>query len=539
MKAKFLITFCLGINIITAQNSIANNLNNNILIPSNISKASNKVEIKSNGFNFEVLDAGVNTKYSEFGSGFFKNKLIVVSSKKIGGLAKIDPNTKEGYKDLFCLDVDKNGQLSKPLLFSRILNTNENEDQLTFTPDQKQVYFTRSSKRNSLEFKLYRASLEEGSIGNWLKNELLNINKDGVSIETPHLDPSGTKLYFSSNMEGSIGGYDIFVSDINADGTLGTPINLGHSVNTTSDEKYPNVSIDGKKLYFSSKGHENFGGYDVFVSKIRKDNSYKAPLNLGNTLNTTYDEVAFFFVTKNKGYVSSDRPNGKGGYDIYTVVNTEVEQSIEGKAIDLITKIKLPNTLVVLTDEDDNEIARQLTDGTGSFSFNNIEPFENYTLTTQKDGFKNGSFEFIADRTFNTTYVKNLELNITEPVIAKVNNELRIVLENIYFDYAKYSIKEESTISLNKIVKVLEEQPEMKLAINAHTDIRGNDSYNLKLSNKRAASALSFLTTNGISKSRLVSKGYGETKPLIDCKLKTCSDEEHQSNRRIEFVILD
>lgn len=493
--------------------------------------------IGANGFNFELLDAGVNSKYSEFGSGFFRNKLILVSSKKIGGFAKIDPNTNEAYKELYCLDVSNNGSLSSPFLFSRILNTSDSEDQLAFSPDQKTVYYTRSSKENSLEFKLFRAELEEDSHGNWINAELLDINKEGVSIEDPFLNATGDKLYFSSNGSNSFGGYDLFVSTVNKDGSLNTPKNLGLSINTTYDEKYPALSKDGKYLYFSSRGHQSFGGFDLFVSRIL-NTSYKTARNMGYTINTSYDEVAYFLAAKNKGYVSSNKPNGKGNFDIYTAVNKEIEQSIKGKTIDLITQIKLPNTLVVLTDEDNNEVARQVTSTIGTYLFKNIIPFETYTLTTHKEGFKDKSFLFLANRTLETTYTKNLELDRTKATITKINDELRIVLENVYFDYAKYSIKEESTISLTKLIKVLNDNPEIKLAINAHTDTRGNKAYNLKLSSKRATSALRYLIKNGIDKSRLRSKGYGETKPLIDCFTKSCTEQEHQANRRIEFVIL-
>lgn len=507
----------------------------NNLSTDNISKNKSKT-IGTNGFEFEILDAGVNTKYSEFGSGFFRNKLIMVSSKKLGGLAKIDPNTNEAYKDLFCLDIDENGHLSMPLLFSRILNTNDSEDQLTFSPDQNTVYYTRSSRKNSLEYKLYKAVLEEDSHGNWINEELLDFNGNGISIENPFVNPKGDKLYFSANMPDAIGGFDIYVSDINTDGTLGTPKNLGHTINTDKDEKYPSVSKNGKYLYFSSKGHENIGGFDVFTSKILST-GYKTPRNLGNTINTSYDEVAYFLATKNKGYITSNRPSGKGGYDLYTAVYEEVEQSVKGRVLDLETRIKLPNTVVILMDEEGHEISRQTTGDDATYNFD-VVPFESYTISTQKDGFKEASFEFTANRTYNTSYTKDLELLTTEPVIAKVEEEMRIVIENIYFEFAKYSLKEESHISLNKIVKVLKEHPEMKLAINAHTDNKGRDSYNLKLSNKRAASAVKYLIAHGISKDRLQSKGYGETKPLIDCKSK-CSDKDLQANRRVEFVILD
>ncbi|MDO5972390.1 OmpA family protein [Flavivirga aquimarina] len=534
MKAKLCFFIFLISNIVLSQGPSNLIASNNFSLKNNSKTSSSSID--ANGFEFDLLDAGVNSKYSEIGSGFFRNKLIMVSSKKIGGLAKIDPNTNEAYKELFCLDISKNGSLSSPLLFSRILNTNDSEDQLTFSPDQKTIYYTRSSRENSLEYKLYKAILEEDSHGNWINEELLSINKEHVSIENPFMSPKGDKLYFSSNMPESIGGYDIYVSNVLADGSLSTPENLGSSINTASDEKYPSLSMDAKYLYFSSKGHNNIGGFDLFTSKILSS-GYKAPRNMGNTINTPYDEVAYFLAAKNKGYVSSNRPNGKGGFDIYTATNDEIIQTIKGKVLDLETKIKLPNTLVILKDEEGNEISRQLTKEDATYNFNVI-PFESYSITTQKDGFKEGDFKFIATRGYHTSYNKDLDLLTTKPVIAKVDDELRIVLENIYFDFNKWRVKEESFISLNKIIKVLKEHPEMNLVINAHTDNKGRDSYNLNLSKKRAASAVTYLINNGISKNRLQSKGYGETKPKIDCN-NTCTDEDLQANRRVEFVILE
>ncbi|KAA5827834.1 OmpA family protein [Algibacter amylolyticus] len=540
MKTKLCFFIVLACNFIIAQgpnNSIAFNnspYNSTNTLPTYT--VAKPVAISANGFNFDLLDAGVSTRYAEIGSGFFKNKLIMVSSKKIGGLAKIDPNTHEAFKELFCLDIDKNGSLSSPLLFSRIINTNASEDQLTFSPDENTVYYTRSSKDNSLEFKLYKAELEEDSHGNWINNQLLSVNDTNVSIETPFVNNTGDKLYFSANYPDAIGGFDLYVSTINADGTLGTPVNLGNTVNTVADEKYPSLSIDNKYLYFSSKGHENIGGYDLFVSKNSK-NEFQVPRNMGNTINTVYDEIAYFLAARNKAYVSSNRPNGKGGYDIYTAINNEVVQFIKGEILDLETQIKLPNTIVILKDDEGNEIDKTITAEDATFSFN-VSPFESYNISTQKDGFKDTTVQFFANSGSETTYKKDIELHTTEPVIAKVENEMRIVLENIYFNFNKWNVKEESFISLNKVIKVLKANPDMKLAVNAHTDNKGRDSYNLNLSNKRAVSAVSYLIENGISKDRLVSKGYGETKPLIDCKT-SCSDGDLQANRRVEFVIVE
>ena len=234
MKAKFLLILCLVCNIMFAQDdndfTAENTLDTN-------NESSDSAKIGANGFQFQLENAGINSKFSEFGSGFFLNKLIMVSSKKIGALAKIDPNTNEAYKDLFCLDIKEDGDLSSPLLFSRILNTNDSEDQLTFSPDEKTVYFTRSDKDNSLQYKLYKADLQEDSHGNWINHKQLLTNYDNVSIENPHVDPKGEKLYFSSNMSDSYGGYDLYVASINENGTLGKPQNLGPNVNTPSELK--------------------------------------------------------------------------------------------------------------------------------------------------------------------------------------------------------------------------------------------------------------------------------------------------------------
>jgi len=533
MKTKLSLFICLISALAFSQGSyiVANNFSYK-----STDNIPNTIEIVgSNGYDFELLDAGVNSKFSEFASGFFRNKLIVVSSKKLGSIAKKDPSTNEAYKNLFCLDIDENGHLSSPQLFSRILNTKANEDQLAFSPDQKTVYYTRSSKDNSLEYKLYKAVLEEDSHGNWINEELVHFNGYKTSIEHPYISPKGDKLYFSSNMADTIGGYDLYVCDINPDGSLSDPENLGSTINTKQDEKYPSLSKDGKYLYFSSKGHNNIGGFDLFVSKILST-SYKTPRNLGNTINTEYDEVAYFLAAKNKGYISSNRPNGKGGYDIYTAVNEEVNQTLKGKVLDLETKIKLPNTLIILKDEEGNEIARQITKEDASYNFG-VMPFEDYIITTEKDGFKNANFNFSAYKNYETSYLKDLELETTEPLIAEVEEAYRILIENIYFDFAKYTIREESNISLNKIVKVLKEHPEMNLAIHAHTDNKGKETYNLKLSKKRAISAYEYLIANGISQDRLETKGFGESKPLIDCKNK-CSQEDLQTNRRVEFIVI-
>ena len=522
-------------NFINAQTSYNDSYNESDFINLNINGTSNSLEviIGANGYNYDITETGINTKYSEIVSGLFKDKLIMVSSKKIGGIGNgIDENTNQPFTDLFCLDIIDDGELKRPLLFSRVLNSKDNEGLITFTEDEKTMYFTRSTRENSKNYQLYKATLQANSVGNWENIELLDISSQNYSVENPFV--KGDKLYFSSNMNGTIGGFDIFVSSINEDGTLGTPQNLGATVNTMEDEKYPFVSNDEKHLYFSSKGHRNIGGFDIFTSRI-VNNKFKAPRNLGNTVNTEQNEIAFYLTNDYQGYLSSDKVGGKGSYDIYRFDKDDVTQILQGMALDKNTQIPLPNTLVVLINEEGNEIGRQFTDDNAQYSFP-VTAFDTYTITTNKDGFIENSFDFEAENGSNITYSKNLELEPTKATIVEVDDKLMIAIENIYFDFNKWNIKQESTISLSKVVDVLNANPEMKIEINAHTDNVGKKNYNQNLSEKRAASAMQYIISNGVDANRLVSHGYGETQPLIDCG-KHCTKTQDQTNRRIEFVI--
>ena len=531
------IALLISLNFIDAQASYYCSFDNSTVINFYIDEGFNSLEKKtsdSNSSEFLLTETDINTKYSEIGSGLFRGKVIMVSSKKIGGLGNgVDENTKQPYTDLFCLDIDHNGELKRPLLFSRILNTKGNEGQITFTEDEKTMYFTRSTRENSKNYQLYKTNLQEDSNGNWVNIEMLEISGKNHSIENPFVH--NNRLYFSSNMQGSIGGFDLFVAEIKANGTLGIPQNLGSTINTLEDEKYPFVSNDNKHLYFSSIGHNSIGGFDVFISRIVND-EFKSSRNLGKAVNTSYNEIAFFLKDDYQGYLSSDKVGGKGSFDIYKFNKDVVSQTVQGIALDGNTQISLPNTLITLTNEEGREIGRQYTNENGQYNFPVI-PFNSYSINTSKDGFIDNIFSFEADKNIAFSYNINLELEQTSATIVEIDDKLMIDIENIYFDFNKSIIKKESTISLSKVVDVLTANPEMKIEINAHTDNVGKKKYNLNLSEKRATAAMQFIIDKGVSKERLVSNGYGETEPLVDCD-NNCTKSQDQTNRRIEFVII-
>ena len=488
----------------------------------------------TNFADYSILTTAINTKYSEIGSGLFKGKLMMVSSKKIGAIGNgTDPNTGQPYTDLFCIDVKKDGQLKRPLLFSRMLNTKDNEGQVAFTEDEKTIYFTRSTRENSKNYQLFKANMMENSVGNWIDIKRLDISSDFHSVENPFIKDN--VLYFASDKLGGFGGFDLYSAEINEDGSLNEAINLGDKVNSDKDEKYPFLTKEGKYLYFSSKGHETVGGFDVFASRMANGN-FKAPKNLGSEFNSKSNEIAFFLTKDNQGYVSSDKDSGEGNFDIYRFYKEDIKQLIKGIVVDAETQIPLPNSEVILVDEEGREIGRQITNDKAEYDFP-VVPFDAYSITVVKDGFIDTTIEFEADKGSRHTYDKNLELNPTKATIVEVADKTIIDIENIYFDFDKWTIKNESTISLNKVVDILNGNPEMKININAHTDNKGNKGYNLDLSENRAAAAMKFLISKGIDANRMISHGYGETELLIDCE-KDCTKAQDQINRRIEFVII-
>lgn len=329
MKNSLLLIASLVLSSVTFGQGPSNTYNNKLTTPGKVS--SNKIvsamELGNNGFEFSKNTPGkkINTKYSEFVSGIYKDKVIITSSKKIGGLAKIDKNTNEAYQMLYTTDTNKEGTLKQPLLFSKITsNKGTNEGQVAFSKDGQTLYYTRSTKKDPNVYKLYRASLQPKflkkaknivSQGNWSKDTVSAINKKRYSIENPFVSPDGKQLYFASDMPGTLGGLDIFVAPIKKDGSLGTPVNLGAEINTTLNDSYPSISRDGETLFFSSQGHINLGGFDIFKSKIIGD-KYETAVNLGNTINSKSDQVALFLSEDNKGYVSSNKVAGERGFDI-------------------------------------------------------------------------------------------------------------------------------------------------------------------------------------------------------------------------------
>ena len=503
----------------------------------NAASSANKLvnpEIGDNGFKFETLTTGINSKYADYGSSLFMGKFISFSARKIGAIAKKDPATNEPFTKLYCSDILENYDLTRPLLFSSILNKNENLGTVSFSQDGNTMFFTKNMEGNTQNFQLYRSVLNPEKMGEWIEITSVPFNSDDYSVENPHLTKDGKTLYFSSNMPQSKGGFDIFMVSVHTDGTYGKVTPIDGTINTRFDEKFPHFGPEEKFMFFSSKGHENIGGFDVFKSR-RTKKGYVTILNLVNTINTPKDEIAFVPATPHIGYITSDKDGGYGNYDIYRITEYVISQKVRGKAIDFETKIPLANAEVKLIDTDGTEVGRMLTNEKGEFTFP-ISSFEYYTIVSGKEGFFKGSTIFNTDNK-TTEYDADVTLKAMPAPIVETVDKSYIKIDNILFDYDSASIKEVSTITLNTVVATLNENPEIRIELGAHTDFRGRDDYNMNLSDRRAASAMKYLISRGISKDRLTWKGYGESQPVIDCN--SCTEEEHKTNRRVEFIILE
>lgn len=309
------------------------------------------------------------------------------------------------------------------------------------------------------------------------------------------------------------------------DGTYGKPVNLGANINTSEDEKFPNITADSKHLYFSSKGHMNIGGYDVFRSSI-VDGKYLEALNLGVTLNSRRDDLAFVLVSEDKGYLSTDKSQS-GNFDILKFEVKQLEKSSPTyTVVEKLSQLPLPNAKITIKNEFGEVVNEAISDENGKIKIP-LNPISYNFITVEKDGYEPFTSKFTSEKLLNDPIqLKQKKAEITEDAI---------VIENIFFAFDKDLIKAESELSLNKIVEVLNEYPTMTLTINAHTDNKGSDKYNLALSQRRAKSTVSYLISKGISKDRLTFKGYGESKPINDCT--KCTPEQDQANRRVEFKI--
>ncbi|KIO53106.1 OmpA family protein [Flavobacterium hibernum] len=505
-------------------------------------------EIKTNSGRFEIADAGINSNYSDYGSAIFNDKLVFTSARDTGGIAKKNFKwTNKSFTNLYAAELKSDGSIGVPQRFQKKVNTKFNESTPVFTKDGRTMYFTRNNflngKRGRDEnkitlLKLYKADLVDGVWKNILE---LPFNSDQYSVAHPTLSVDEKTLYFASDMPGTLGQSDLFKVSINDNGTFGTPQNLGAKINTEGRETFPFISSDNE-LYFATDGRPGLGGLDVFVAKINDNGTFDDIQNVGEPINSKQDDFAFIINSKNRnGFFSSNRDNGHGFDDIYRFTEKRkltCEQELAGTITDLDTKAIIANATVALFDETFQPVTQVVSDEKGNYIFRNVNCGKNYFVRVAKVDYESKEVPVTIKKISGKTA---LSVQLEKRVKAiEVGTDLAKTLDIpiIYFDLDKATIKKESAYQLEKIIEILKQYPTLTLDIRSHTDSRQTAKYNQVLSDKRAKSTMNWLVQKGIDSNRLTAKGYGESQLVNQCSDGVnCTEEEHQLNRRSEFVI--
>ena len=491
-------------------------------------------------FAYEIQLMAKNTSNGDFGISFYGDKVAFASLRNAD--SKAYGWNEKPYLDLFSAVVSDKGLLTRIEPFPESINTKTHESSATFSSDGKVMFFNRTNDKRVevgdekfASVKIMRAEFVEGK---WTNVTAVPFSSDTYSTEHPVLTKDGKKLYFSSDMPGSVGMFDIYVVDVNEDGTFGTPQNLGPTINTIHREQFPHISDDGSILYFASDGHQGLGGLDIFSSKAY-DGVFAKPVNLGETINSGMDDFGYVIRERDvTGYLTSNR---KGSDNLYSFIRVQNEESyfVEGEVKDKNTKELLPGTTVTLYDENDVLIAQVVVGELAEYGFI-TEPNKKYRIEAMRDFYIPYTEQFTTNDQGKLRYTIELFMecydDAEEIINRRQDGRVQIQLENIYFDLDKWDIKPDAASILNVLVDLLKKYPEMEIELGAHTDSRASDMYNLRLSNRRAASALEYLVKNGIARKRLKSKGYGERIPLIKCDGE-CNEQQHSINRRCEFII--
>jgi len=492
-----------------------------------------------------IKNLNFNTRSSDYGSVLKGDTLIFSSAINHFSDNGKYKRTNQAFSSLFKSIKQKDGNYSKSKLFSKKVYSLFHESKPVFTNDGKTIYYTQNQlvensnhKLINGGFKIYRATFQDGK---WKNNKLVSFGENSdINCAHPALSPDGKYIYFSSNMSGAKGNSDLYRATINTDGTFGKAEHLGNEVNTEGRETFPFIT-QNNILIFASDGREGFGGLDLYY--IDLNNLKQGVINMGSSINSPFDDFDLvLYSDKNIGFYTSNKPGGKGDDDIYSFDFTIRPKNKKLQLLELKGIVKdnqeeiIPNSKLVLLDENKIEISKTFSDSKGFFIFNNIIPNSEYSILVSKDNYI-PSNELIKVEENSKEVILKINKN---GISFKQGDDLNKLLqtEKIYFDTAKYVLKSDAITELDKVVNFMIKYTDVSIEIGSHTDCRDKSENNLILSQKRAEATLNYIVKQGISPSRLKAKGYGETRPLNDCVdgIK-CSEDKYQINRRSEFII--
>ena len=495
-------------------------------------------------------------EYSPMLNGDDNDQLFFSSTRNQAQGEEYSGITGSKNADIFFSQKDDKGKWSKPQTIDSELNSTLDEGACCFSPDGKTMYLTQCKTDPSYP-RYATIATSNRSDASWSKPTELTITKDTLSsFAHPAVSPDGEWLYFVSDMPGGMGGYDIWRYSLTGNNEMGGIENLGEPVNTPGDEMFPTFRPNGD-LYFSSDGHPGLGGLDIFIAKPQKsDTLHSSPIKYiiehpGVPLNSQGDDFGMTFEGKlNQGYFCSNRGDTRGYDHIYSFYNPEIVQTVKGWVYEQ-DGYELPSAQVYMVGNDGTNLKLSVR-GDGSFT-QEIKPGVDYVLLATCKGFLNHQEQLhVEPVTKSEEYVLQFPLaNVSAPVL----------IENIFYDFDKATLRPESATAIDKLVELLNENPNITIELSAHTDYKGSDTYNEGLSQRRAESVVNYLIEHGITSDRLTPKGYGEGKPktikrkvaerypflkegdvLTEEYITKLSEEQqeqcNQLNRRTEFIVL-
>jgi outer membrane protein OmpA-like peptidoglycan-associated protein len=500
---------------------------------------------------YAVSNLAINSSKADFGTAFYGDKIVYSSSRDTVGKKTYSWNDQPFLVMYEAKRDTVTGAFSKDKKFLPKGQTTYHNAAATFTPDLKTVYFSVNNvkKGNKLvddEKGTNNIQIIKGAIkGEKLeKPEKLPFCSEDYSVGHPALTDDGKWMFFVSDMPGGLGETDIYYVEIYSDGTFGTPVNAGPEINTIGREMFPFVKDD--VLYFSSDGHYGFGGLDVFSCNIESNEEMKfiLVLNMDKPINSNGDDFAFIINDKNtSGYLSSNRKGGKGDDDIYFFKKEKqkpCEYAISGRVTNKKDGLPIAEALVSRSYNGVHGRLIAKTDADGRYRFPSIGCDAGVLLSASKEGFSSEAKDVKTGKV--TGELENVDFVLAnyEELVKIEDNVEKIDINPIYFDFDQYYVTPQGAAELDKVVYVMEHFPDIIIKIESHTDSRGKDDYNMRLSDDRAKSTFSYIIAKGIDPKRIESvHGYGETQLRNKCSNDVeCTEEEHQLNRRSDFIIV-
>jgi outer membrane protein OmpA-like peptidoglycan-associated protein/Tol biopolymer transport system component len=414
------------------------------------------------------------------------------------------------------------------------VNTEGNEGALCISPDGKYIFFAACDRPDGYgSCDLYWAR-KTGDVWSTPENMGPVVNSSAWDSQ-PSFSSDGKTLYFASNREGGKGRSDIWKTVLKPDGSWSVPVNLGDSINTKDDDMAPFIHPDNRTLYFASRGHQGMGGFDLFVSRMDANGNWSSPVDLAYPINTYADEINLVVNAKGDvAYISSDKLGGKGGMDIYSFKLYKEAQPVmvtyfKGIVFDKETRDRLEARFELIDLATGNVVSNSFSDPvTGEFLLS-LPTEKNYGLNVSKPGylFYSDHFELSGESSKAKPFIYNVPL---QPI--QVGET--VILKNIFFDTDKYDLKEESRSELGKLIQFLKSNPKIHIMISGHTDNHGTADHNIVLSRNRARAVYDYLVANGIAKERLSYAGFGMTRPIDT----NDTDQGRANNRRTEFSVV-